>query len=53
MVGQHHYFMDSTNSLLATVSDVWLGVVNDLKATKDEMKALKEKDKEIHMLYNS
>ena len=38
--------MDSTNSSLATISDVWSGVVSDLKATKDELKVLKEGDQE-------
>ena len=40
--------MDSTNNSLATISDVWSGIVYDLKVTKDEMKALKEEDKGIH-----
>ena len=31
---------------MATISDSWSGVVNDLKATKDELKALKEGDQE-------
>ena len=45
-IGQHRYFVDSTNNLLATISDVWSGVVDDLKATKDEVKAIKEEYQE-------
>ena len=40
--------MDSTNGLLATISDVWSSVVNNLKVTKDEVKAMKETDREVH-----
>ena len=45
---QHRYFVDSTNGLLATISDVWSGVVDDLKATKDELKASKDEVEETH-----
>ena len=40
--------MDSTNGLLATISDVWSGVVDDLKAMKDELKASKDEVKELY-----
>ena len=39
--------MDSTNSSLATLSNIWSSVVDNLKATKDELGALKEEIKEI------
>ena len=45
---QHRYFVDSTNNLLASVSDVWSGVVDDLKATKDKLKASKDEVEETH-----
>ena len=45
---QHHYFVDSTNSSLATISDVWSGVANNLKVTKDELKASKDEVEETH-----
>ena len=38
--------MDSTNGSLATISNIWSGVVNNLKVTKDNLKALKEGDQE-------
>ena len=34
---QHRYFVDSTNGSLATISDIWSGVVDNLKASKDEV----------------
>ena len=45
---QHRYFVDSTNNLLATISDVWSGVVNDLKAAKDDLKMSKEEIEKVH-----
>ena len=40
--------MDSTNQSLATISDVWSGVVDDLKAAKDDFKASKEEIVKVH-----
>ena len=40
--------MDSTNQSLATISDVWSGVVDDLKVTKDDLKTSKEEIEKVH-----
>ena len=40
--------MDSTNQSLATISDVWSGVVDDLKATKDDLKISKGEIEKVH-----
>ena len=47
-IEQHHYFVDSTNNSLASISDVWSGVVDDLKVMKDELKAFKDEVKELY-----
>ena len=45
---QHRYFVDSTNQSLATISDVWSGVIDDLKAAKDDLKNSKEEIEKVH-----
>ena len=45
---QHRYFVDSTNQSLATISDVWSGVVDDLTAAKDDLKVSREEIEKVH-----